>query len=170
MNIFNSPIITKIRRNHGFEHATIHMLSKRTGGNLSLVGHSDAGGFTLYGPVDTIQVEQAAQEALRRLQQGQAELAVHPRCGTVLATTGLLTGLAAVVAIGLDGSSRSRFRWSSIPAAVLAATFAAIVAQPLGLFIQKEYTTSGNPGNLQIKRISLNPNGRVITHRVETSQ
>lgn len=170
MSIFNSALITKIRRNHGFEHATIHILSQRKGGNLSMVGHSDASGFTLYGPIDTVEVEQAAQEALRRLRQGQAELAVHPRCGTVLATTGLLTGLAAFIAIGMDGTSRARFRWASIPSAILAATFAAIVAQPLGLFIQKEYTTSGDPGNLEIRRISLKPNARVITHRVETSQ
>ena len=169
MGIFDSSVISKIRRNHGLEHATIHILSKRKG-KLSMVGHSDMSGFTLYGPIDTVEVEQAAQEALQRLRQGEAELAVHPRCGTVLATTGLLTGLAAFFAIGVDGGSRSRFRWASVPAAILAATFAAIVAQPLGLFIQKEYTTSGQPGNLEIKRVSVKPNARVITHRVETSQ
>ncbi|MCG3210606.1 MAG: hypothetical protein FOGNACKC_04237 [Anaerolineae bacterium] len=169
MAFFDMSIITKIRRNHGLEHATIHILSQRHK-NLSVVGHSNWSGFTLYGQLDTAEVESAAAEALRRLRQGQAELAVHPRCGTVLATTGLLTGLAAFLAMGLDGGSRTRFRWASFPAAVMAATFAAIVAQPVGLFLQKEYTTSGDPGNLEIKHVRLNPNGRVITHRVETSQ
>lgn len=168
MGIFDSAMITKIRRNHGLEHATIHILTKRKG-SLSIVGHSDWAGFTLYGPVETAEVEQAAQEALRRLREGESGLAVHPRCGTVLATTGLLTGLAAFLAVGLDSGSRSRFRWASVPAAILASTFAAIVAQPLGLFIQKEYTTSGNPGSLRIERVSVKPNNRVITHRVETS-
>ncbi|MCB0193912.1 MAG: hypothetical protein KDJ65_18320 [Anaerolineae bacterium] len=169
MGFFDSPFITRIRRNHGFEHATIHILSKRHE-NLSMVGRSDWNGFTLYGPIDTAEVQYAANEALRRLRGGEANLAVHPRCGTVLATTGLLTALATFTAIGLENGSRARFRWSSIPAAILAATGAAIFAQPLGLFLQEQYTTSGEPGNLEIKSISLNPNARVVTHRVETTQ
>src|SRR5512145_1874572 len=104
MGSLNLPWLTRIQRNHGLEHATIHILSRRNG-NLSLVGRSDWNGFTLYGPVDTAEVKHAAQEALRRLRQGEAELAVHPRCGTVVATTGFLTGLAAFIALSLDRSS-----------------------------------------------------------------
>jgi hypothetical protein len=169
MGLFNANTITKIRRNHGLEHATIHLLSRRYP-NLSMVGYSDWGGFTLFGPVDTADVEQAAHEALNRLRHGESELAVHPRCGTVLVTTGLLTGLAAFLAIGLDSGSRGRFRWSSIPAAVISATLAAILAQPLGLHLQQHYTTSGNPGSLQIKNVRVQPERRVITHRVATEQ
>ena len=66
MGLFNLPMITRIQRNHGLEHATIHILSRRNG-NLSLVGRSDWHGFTLYGPVDTSEVKHAAHEALRRL-------------------------------------------------------------------------------------------------------
>lgn len=170
MGLFNLSTVTKIRRNHGLEHATIHVLSRRHK-KLSIVGHSNWSGFTLYGDVDTAEVDRAAREALQRLQEGQAELAVHPRCGTVLATTGLLTGLAAFLTIGLDSSGkRGRFHWSSFPAAILATTLAAIVAQPLGLLIQENYTTSGNPGNLKIKNITLKTDGRMLAHRVETSQ
>lgn len=168
MGLSNLPFIARIQRNHGLEHATIHILNRRNG-NLSLVGRSDWNGFTLYGPVDTAEVKHAAQEALRRLRQGEAELAVHPRCGTVVATTGLLTGLAAFMAFSLD-NSRGRFRWTSIPAAILAATLAAIVAQPLGLMLQERYTTCGDPGSLEIKNISVNPNSGLIIHRVETIQ
>lgn len=164
---FNNSLWTKIQRNHGLEHATIHILTKRNG-PLSLVGRSDWSGFTLYGPVDTAEVKHAAQEALRRMRQGEAELAVHPRCGTVVATTGLLTGLAAFMALILDG--RGRLRWAGIPAAILAATLAAIVAQPLGLMLQERFTTSGDPGNLEIKSVSVNPASGLITHRVETIQ
>jgi len=163
------PLITKIRRNHGLEHATIHILSRRNT-NLSLVGRSDWGGFTLYGPVDTSEVQHAANEALQRLRQGETNLAVHPRCGTVLATTGLLTALAAFLAITLDGDSQKRIRWSSIPAAILAATAAAILAQPVGMVLQKELTITGNPGNLEIKNINVGTNGTIITHRVNTVQ
>ena len=170
MGLFDSPFVTRVRRNHGLEHATIHVLALRNP-NLSLIGRSDWSGFTLYGPVDTAEVKHASHEALRRLRQGEANLAVHPRCGTVLATTGLLTGLAAFLAISLDGSgSRGRFRWGSIPAAILAATGAAILAQPLGLLLQEYYTSSGSPGNLEIKNISVRPGSNLIVHRVETTQ
>lgn len=170
MGIFNLSLINQVRRNHGFEHATIHILSKRYA-NLSMVGRSDWNGFTLYGAVDTAEVTAAAEEALRRLRRGEADLAVHPRCGTVLATTGLLTGLAAFFAIALDGSNpRSRFRWAAIPAAILGATFAAVFAQPVGLFLQENYTVDGNPGNLAIKRISVQSETGVVIHRVETTQ
>ena len=67
-------------------------------------------------------------------------------------------------------SPRDRFRWSTIPSAILAATGAAILAQPLGLILQKRFTTSGYPGNLEIKDISVNSDARIITHRVNTTQ
>ena len=169
MGLLDSPIIQRIRRNHGLEHATVHILLHRHG-QMSLVGHSDWNGFTLYGPIDTADVKQAAHEALRRLRQGERELAVHPRCGTMLVTTGLMTALAAFLAISLDSGPRQRWRWSSIPAAILAATGAAILAQPLGLLLQERYTTDGDPGNLEIKRVSLKPAGQMIVHRIDTAQ
>ena len=170
MSFFDSPLITKIRRNHGLEHATIHILSRRHS-NLALVGRSDWNGFTLYGPVDTAEVNHAAAEALHRLRRGEADLAVHPRCGTVLATTGIITGLAAFLAVGLDSGSGRRFRWGAIPAAVLAATAAAMVAQPLGMVFQKRFTVSGYPGNLEIKNISVQSTAAgVVMHRVNTTQ
>jgi ABC-type phosphate/phosphonate transport system permease subunit len=89
----------------------------------------------------------------------------------VLATTGFLTGLAAFIAIGWDGSTmRGRLRWAAIPAAILGATLAAIFAQPLGLFLQENYTVDGNPGNLTIKGVTLESERNLIIHRVETSQ
>ena len=49
----------------------------------------------LLGDVPTEQVESAVREALQRLKAGERGLAVHPNCGTNLATTGLLaTSLA----------------------------------------------------------------------------
>ncbi|MBN1992254.1 MAG: hypothetical protein JW953_06090 [Anaerolineae bacterium] len=168
MGLFD--LITKIRRNHGLEHATVHVLSQKNK-NMALVGRSDWNGFTLYGPVDTLAVNQAAHEALQRLRRGESHLAVHPRCGTVLAATGLLTGLAAFLAISLDGrNSGSRFRWAAIPAAIMAATLAGIIAQPLGLMLQERYTVSGNPGRLEIKRIGQYSLGQLIVHRIETTQ
>lgn len=169
MGFFDIPFIAKIRRNHGLEHATIHILSEQNK-RLSMVGRSDWNGFTLYGTVDTAKVKAATEEALDRLRRGEAHLAVHPRCGTILATTGMLTGLAAFFAIGVDSRTSDRFRWTTIPAAILAATGAAIIAQPVGLFVQERYTTSGYPANLEIKRISVQPNSKLVIHRIETMQ
>ncbi len=169
MGFFDWPFIAKIRRNHGLEHATIHLLGKQHV-RLSIVGRSDWHGFTLYGNLDTAEVKQAVEEALTLLRRGEQHLAVHPRCGTMIAMTGILTGLAATLALGLDNSERSRFRWSSLPAAMLAATGAAIIAQPLGLTVQARYTTSGYPANLEIKQITVSSNSKIVIHRIETSQ
>jgi hypothetical protein len=81
-----------------------------------------------------------------------------------------LTGLAAFLAVSLDDSSRGRFRWAAIPAAILGATFAAVFAQPLGLFLQENYTVNGQPGNLEIKHVTLQSDNGLIIHRVETTQ
>ncbi len=160
------PIISRIRRNHGLEHATIHVLVQRQPFQ-SLVGRSDWGGFSIYGQVETQQLEAAAREALARMQAGESQLAVHPRCGTLLATTGMLSGMAAFLALGVGGS-RARFRWAYLPEALLAATAAAIVAQPLGLLLQQYVTTSSDVGRLQIVRVYKQRGGSVPIHRVET--
>jgi hypothetical protein len=130
-------ILEKVRRNHGIEHATVHVLSE---GNpsLQLVGRADSGGFSIIGDVDPEELAASAQEALRRMKNGQGELAVHPRCGTQLVTLGALTAIAAFLTLG------SRPRASRLPDAILATTAAAIVAQPLGLSLQKYVTTSPN--------------------------
>ena len=130
MSLFKLPVISRIRRNHGLEHATINVLVQRNP-YLSLVGRSDWKGFVIVGEVETEDVESAAREAFSRLQAGESQLALHPRCGTMLATTGVLSGMAAFFTIGI-GRSRSRFRWANLPEALIAATFAALVAQPLG--------------------------------------
>ncbi|UCC86008.1 MAG: hypothetical protein JSV81_14250 [Anaerolineales bacterium] len=166
MSLLSLPIVSRIRRNHGLEHATIHVLLQRNP-LLSLVGRSDWGGYSIYGQISLDQLELAAREALARLQAGESELAVHPRCGTTLAASGVLSGVAAFVALGL-GRSRSRFRWAYLPEALLAATAAAIIAQPLGVLLQQYVTTSGDADHLHIARVYKQRGGPVPIHRVET--
>jgi len=169
MGLFDVFPIINIRRNHGFEHATIHVLTERVP-HLSVVGRSDMGGFTLYGNISTEAVSDAAHEALHRLHNGHADLAVHPRCGTILATTGVLSGLASFTAISLGGNPRRRFRWGTVPQTIMAATFAAVAAQPLGLLLQEKFTVTGVPGNLEIVAIKRGLNGRMVIHRIQTRQ
>jgi hypothetical protein len=166
MSVLEIPVVSRIRRNHGLEHATMHVLLQRDP-RLSLIGRSDWGGFSIYGEVNTAQLESAAREALARLRAGESDLAVHPRCGTMLTTTGLLSGMAAFVAVGL-GRARSRDRWSYLPETLLAATLGAIAAQPLGFLVQQYVTTSGDVRDMEITRVTRQGSGRVPVHRVET--
>jgi len=148
----NIPLIRRIRRNHGLEHATIHILSRKVK-NLSLAGRSTSTGFYLYGNVSTDEIETAVGEALRRMQDGEHGLAIHPNCGTGLVTAGLLTSVATL--IGTTGMRRGFVeRLSRLPTIVMLSTMSLILSQPLGLALQQHFTTLGDPGNLEIVNIS----------------
>src|SRR5690606_39313938 len=85
----NTSIVRRVRRNHGLEHATIHLLSRKLK-NLNMAGRSTASGFYLYGNVSTAEIEQTVAEALNRMRAGEHGLAIHPNCGTGLVTAGVL--------------------------------------------------------------------------------
>ncbi len=160
MNILERAPISTVRRNHGLEHATVHVLTSRDP-SLRLVGRADTNGFNIYGEVDTDALNDAAHEALARLQGGEGGLAVHPRCGTNLVVAGLLTGIAAAAALGRRPSIRR------IPDAILATTLAAFVAQPLGLSVQEHITTSPKAAGGRIVGIRQEQMGRVKVQHVD---
>jgi len=108
-------------------------------------------------------VASAASEALARLQQGEAYLAVHPRCGTNLAVTGILAGTAAFAA---TTAGRPRSKVDRLPLALLAATAAAIVAQPLAHKIQERITTSPDVENVHIAQVIRQERGTIVAHRI----
>jgi hypothetical protein len=139
--------LEKVRRNHGIEHATVHVLSEANP-NLSLIGRADGEGFSILGDVEPDELADAAQEALRRMQDGQGDLAVHPRCGTQLVTLGALTALAAFLALG------RRPKLTRLPDAMIATTLAAFVAQPIGLSLQRYITTSPNVAGARFAGVS----------------
>src|SRR5215813_14099758 len=101
--VLDVPFVRRTRRNHGLEHATIHMLSAQVPG-LRMVGRSDSGGFWLWGEVKTEDVEDCAQRALSRMKAGEHRLAIHPNCGTNFVTVALLGSVAVMLA--LIGSER----------------------------------------------------------------
>lgn len=156
-----SQLISRIRRNHGLEHATIHMLSKRNSG-FSAQGNSNHRGFYLniYGNIDENAVRAAVQEAFDRMKNGESELAVHPNCGTVLLTTATMTTLAAQAAFAAEGMRKKRSNLdplllaSALPNAILAAVVALIISRPVGLHLQRRYTTEGDLGDMEIVRVS----------------
>lgn len=184
--------LSRIRRNHGLEHATIHVLSQ-THNNFSAQGNSDHRGFSLnvYGDVSEADVQKAVTTALTRLQGGEHQLAVHPNCGTVLLTTATLATLAgqAVFGIELKRSGQEKMDLYTLlnvlPTAVLAAVAAIIVSRPLGIHLQATYTVEGDPGQLEVRSVrqvtpSLvgrlfqllltgnNPNLQANSYRIET--
>ncbi len=145
------PFVRRVRRNHGLEHATLHVLSRRLK-DLTLAGRSTMTGFYLYGNVSTADVEAAVQEALFRLRGGEHNLAIHPNCGTGLVTAGLLTGVAALA--GTAGTRNTlKDRLSRLPSVILLSTFALVIARPLGLVLQQYFTTSGDPADTEIVNI-----------------
>jgi len=135
-----NALILRVRRNHGLEHATIHILNRQ---RYVLSGRASAGGFLVYGDVPTEKLERAAHEALQRMKSGQSYLALHPNCGTNLVTTGLL--LTGVGALGFVGTNR-RAAWGRFPIVMLLMMATSFYSLPIGMSVQKHITTSGEPG------------------------
>jgi hypothetical protein len=160
------PIISRIRRNHGLEHATLHILSQRYP-KQSLAGHSDTGGFWVIGDVSIEDVYEAVEEARSRLKNGEKHLAVHRNCGTNFVTSGVMAGLAAAAAM-LGVGTRVRDKLERLPVAMFLATIALIFSQPVGFFLQERVTTSADPGNMQVVEIVVSRKGRMKAHRVTT--
>ncbi len=161
MTLLDIPFVGRLRRNHAVEHATMHVLGRRQP-YLNAIGRTTFDGFYVYGQIDTKVLADAVTEGLARLQAGEAELAVHPRCGTNLALAGFMAGLATFVVMG-----RSRSRLAKFPRFILAATLAVVVAQPLGLLVQERITTSADVAGLVIKGVSKQEFGRFTMHKVE---
>lgn len=165
--VLDFPYIRRTRRNHGLEHATITVLTPR---GYRLSGRSDDSGFVLLGQVPVAEVEKASAEALRRMKNGEHQLAVHPNCGTNLVTTGFLA--SAVAYFGMAGSSRkdamNRFPYVST------AMMGVILFGPLlGMNLQKHFTTEGDPGDLEIvditqREVTVPLSGKMIVTRVNT--
>jgi hypothetical protein len=155
-------LLHRIRQIHALEHATIHILSWRYP-QTRIVGRSTDSGFYIYGDVETEALAAAASEALARLQRGEKELAIHPQCGTNLATAGVLAGLSAFLAL----VGRPRKRWTRLPEAITLATLAVLLSQPLGLLVQRYITTSPQVSDITIKEIKRFDLGTVRVHKVE---
>ena len=165
--------IRRIRRNHGLEHATVHMLARQIN-NLRIAGRAEYDGFVLYGEADTDDVRAAVVEALDRMRSGEHGLGVHPNCGTGLVTTGFMTSIAAIIGFaGTRGNGRDIL--NRLPMAMLLSIFALIISQPVGLSLQRYITTLGDPGDMEVIGITRHQvnlplgNSDVLTvHRIKT--
>lgn len=165
-SVLNYPAVSRVRRNHGLEHATLHILSQRNP-KRPLAGHSDTRGFWVLGDVPTEELQSAVEEAMQRLGAGERQLAVHPNCGTNFATAGIMASLAAFIAMFGVGR-RFRDRLERLPLAATLATLALVISQPLGMLLQERVTTSGQLESLRVVKITPNHRGRMRAHRVVT--
>ena len=156
-----NSLISRIRRNHGLEHATIHVLSEGHK-RFSAQGNSDHRGFHLniYGDITEDEVNAAVDEAYRRLRAGEHHLAVHPNCGTVLVTTAARATLAAQTMLALEnwrepraGRVRPASLANALPGAMLAVVVALIVGRPLGVRLQERYTVDGELDDLRVESV-----------------
>ncbi len=154
--------VNAVRRNHALEHGTVTILLTRLGSGTRLAGRAVKDGFYIYGKIPTDALATSAAEALARLQAGEATLAVTPLCGTNIAVTGILTGLASAGAIG-----RGK-RMERLPNVFTAAMAGVVAAQPIGLLVQKFITTSPDLSGTTITGIRTTAGG--VIHKVQTSR
>ncbi|HEY9647636.1 MAG TPA: DUF6391 domain-containing protein [Chroococcidiopsis sp.] len=151
-----------LRQVHALEHATVWMLMEAAqagrlighagntaeGDRLQLGGMSTEDGFYLYGAVGLADVQRAAGQALRRLQNGEWDLAIHPRCGTNLSV-----GMAIAVGLALGAHLvMPKDPLGQLVGFGLAATTAMQVAPDVGTVVQR-YVTTAIPFNLAIHDI-----------------
>lgn len=156
--------VVATRRNHALEHATVTVLLEKHGFTRSLAGRSNDQGFTILGSVSTEELRSAVTEALARMKKGEHNLAVSPFCGTNIAVTGILAGLATLAFVG------RRKRMQQLPNVLFGGMIAALAGQPVGRLAQKYLTTSPNVASMEVVSITPKGWGPFKTHWVATRQ
>ncbi len=181
--LLNLAPVSRVRRNHALEHATVQVLGERYRG-LRMAGRSSVWGFYVWGRLPTEEVLAAAQEGLRRLQAGQRHLAVHPNCGSNLAVAGVLAGVGAFLVADLGkradssanraaktGFFRRSMNWlNRLSLACTAAILGLVLARPLGTLFQTHVTTDADVGGLRIAGITRETRLGIVGHRVHTER
>lgn len=148
-----NTLVNAIRRNHGVEHATVTLLLAKQTGQKRMFGRATHDGFYLYADVTEDQFSEAVHEALRRMKDGEASLAVSPLCGTNIVMTGVMTALISLMTVG------QKTRLERFPNIITATTMGVVAGQPVGRLLQKHVTTSGDVEGVEIVSISR---GRTI--------
>ena len=135
-----------LRRNHALEHATIVVMMEREPGR-KLNGFSTDDGFFVQGVRSLAEVESAAREALRRLRDGEKELAVHRNCGTTIVAANLLAAVFFFGALGLGFVLGGQWLYLMIVGGVV---LAFILRVPLSLLLQRFVTTDADLTNVEV--------------------
>ena len=155
-----STLVRRTRQHHAIEHAALQLLAQRLP-NRRMVGLSDPFGFTVFGELTPAQVQGAVSDAMLRLQAGEASLAIHPHCGTNLATSGLLAALAA----SLARVGHKRDPVSQLARTTLFVLPALAASEPLGIYLQR-YTTLAQIGDRWMVGVRTQKLGPLVISRV----
>lgn len=147
MSILDLPPFLATRRNHAVEHATLKVLARKYE-DKNLAGHSNPTGFFLFGDLAMDDIRSAIHEAMNRLRAGEKDLAIHPGCGTNMATSMILP--ASFAWIPFQSTRSFRWRLLLIPVALMFAIFGWVLSKPLGPWMQRHVTTEADLGNLQL--------------------
>jgi len=159
-------IISRTRRNHGLEHATINILSERYPG-LRLAGYSSPFGFSVIGPVSMGALVSAIEEAQHRIANGRRSLVIHEHCGTNYVAGGMLAGLAAW--LGMLGVRRGlRSQLERLPLVIFLATLALMFSPALGVWLQQKVTTSSEVQDLDVVKITQGKFGKHPCFHIQT--
>ena len=165
MTILDIPILSRIRRNHGLEHATINILTQRFP-YRRLAGYSFPTGFFILGEIPTADLREAVVQALVRMNNGESYLAIHDNCGTNYVASGFIAGMLAW--LGMAGAKSKRDKVERLPLVIVLATIGFIASQPLGPTLQQRVTTSGDPQGMSIVDVFPIKFGQFSLHRVVT--
>src|SRR5215207_5478409 len=134
-----------LRRNHALEHATIVVMMESEPGR-KLNGFSTDEGFFVQGVRSLEEVESAAREAIRRLQDGEKSLAIHRNCGTTIVAVNLLTAVFFLVSlvVGLY------LNWPLYLLILGSIVVAFALRVPLSLLLQRFVTTDADLTNAEV--------------------
>jgi hypothetical protein len=164
--VLNWPPISRVRRNHALEHATLQILARKEAA-LAAAGYSDTNGFWIIGQVSTEALEQAVTEAAARLRAGESRLAIHPNCGTNFVASGMVAGSLAWLGMAFNRSGVRR-NLERLPMLISLVTIGIIISQPLGPMLQARFTVNPNIGSLKVTEIARIQRTDAIVHRVRT--
>jgi hypothetical protein len=145
----------RVRRNHALEHAALNIIEERYGATR-ITGEPSREGFILrnvdLGPDE---VMNAAVEGWRRLSRGEADLAVHDRCGTSMSVPLLLLATTFLTLFA--------FRVRPNPLGVIGTfVLVALLAKPLGKFVQRRITTDAAVDRVSIDQVVPMPNAFMV--------
>jgi hypothetical protein len=96
----------------------------------------------------------------------RAAVAIHPGCGTNLATSGLLAGTFAWLV--LRGRASTLSKMLRVPLALALGLVGFALSRPLGPVLQSRITTDADMGDLQVIDVQKISGGRIQTHRIRT--
>jgi hypothetical protein len=173
LSVSPRELLTRTRRNHALEHATMNLLVRRYP-DAQIAGMSGPLGFTLLSSLTGEQIIPTVRQALGSLKVGQGDLALHENCGTNLVVTAALTTVATLAGLGAYALPQSRETRTPrgllerLPRMVLLNVAALAAASPLSRWVQAKVTTNADVKDMEIASVVTDYRGRLHHISVHT--